>query len=390
MKILTPTPECAEITQVVDGYQLCAQCGEPLVADETAILVPRSRSWLIYTHEINPSCKPKAVRGWKAVRFAEAVRKLENDDVFREAEPYDVGGLIHKCVCLLDDKHVKAELKLVEYWPSDEAVANGGVDIRVLLSRYQLRAAGNGRRTNVPHNQETGVDRGGARGFLIRNFIEDALIAAIDENSLNAGLQAYIECLLSCRRKTYATARKAPSIETPPLGAVGKMAEVRVGVATRRKRSPKADSVLSRDVKDNPGEFPLYSKKKILKINRKWISEFECWAPKPDRVELPYNSITHPELYLWVAKSLRQLDPVDRDNPYGPVALLMRESIETLNAQRNEAFRGENIQWEVHEEAVPAMAVPRDMAQHDPPIWTARKVARGKHHECELHDALTH
>ena len=370
MKILTPTPECAEITQVVDGYQICARCGEPLVTGESAVVVPRSCSWLIYTHEINLSCPSKAVRGWKAVRLAEAVRKLENEDVFREAEPHDFRGALHECVCLLDDKHIKAELKLVEYWPSDEAVANGGVDIRVLLSRYQARAAGNGKHTNVPHNQETGVDRGGKRRFLMRNFIEDALIAAIDENSLNAGLQAYIECLLSCRRKTYATARKAPSIETTPLGAVGKMAEVRVGVATRRKRSPKADSVLSRDVKDNPGEFPLYSKKKILKINRKWISEFECWAPKPDRVELPYNSTTHPELYLWAAKSLDQLKPVDRDNPYGPVAILMRESIETLNAQRNEVFRGENIQREELEEVAAAMAVPRDMARYDPPIWT--------------------
>jgi|HubBroStandDraft_2_1064218.scaffolds.fasta_scaffold00415_5 hypothetical protein len=338
MKTLAPAPECAEIREVVDGYQLCGRCGEHLVEGESAVVVPRSRSWRIYTHEINPTCPPKAVRGWKAIRFAEAVRKLENVDAIRDAKRYDLGGVLHECVCLLDDKHIKAELKLVEHWPSDESVADGGVDTRVLL------------------NRDTGIGGGSERRLLIRNFIEDGLIAAIDENNLTSGLEPFIECLWSCRRKTYARVLNTPSIETTPLGAVGKTAEIRVSVAVRRTSLPKADSVLSRDVKDSPGEFPLYSRTNILKINGKWISEFECWAPKPDRVEVPYSSITNPELYLW--EPPRQLHPksVDSSNPYGPVARLTRESINALSPRRNEASRGENIQWKASEEKPRTMA----------------------------------
>jgi hypothetical protein len=376
MRVLAPIPESAAVRQVVDGYQLCARCGGPLVAGESAVVVSRLPSGLIYAHKIGSNCPSKAVRGWKAARSAESIRKQQNKADARKAAPLYIAGSLHTCMSLLDDQHISAELALVEYWPSDEAVANS-VDVSVLLSRFQFRAAGCGKHTTVPHNQETGVDRGGGRQFFIRNSVEDGLVTAIDENALDSSLQLFIECLWSCRRKTYAMVVQAPSLELAPLGPVSRVAEVKISPAAHKTRLSKADTVLSRDVSGKPVEFPLYSKRPVLRNKRKWISEFECWAPKPNPVELRYNSITDPKLFLWAARSLRQLGSVDSSNPYGPVAMLMRESIEKLNTQRNVTSRGENIQWKAAEEKPRTMAASGRSCSNDSPhpqrdLWAIR------------------
>jgi hypothetical protein len=115
MRVLAPTPESNVSTEVGDGYQLCARCGEALVTGENALAAPRLYSWLVCTHQIGPGCPPKSVRGWKAVRFADTVREHPNKEVHREGEPYNIGGARRACVCLIDDRHLEAELALVVY-----------------------------------------------------------------------------------------------------------------------------------------------------------------------------------------------------------------------------------------------------------------------------------
>jgi len=369
MRVLALTPESNVSTEIGDGYQLCARCGEALVTGENALAAPRLYSWLVYTHHIGPGCPPKSVRGWKAVRFADTVREQSNKEVYREGEPYNIGGARRVCVCLLDDKHIDAELALVDYQPSDEVVTNGS-DLRKLLSRFQAsEAGGGGKRLTVPEDQDNGGKN--TWRFLVRNSIEKHLIAAIDGNSLTRSLDILVECLGAQRRKSYATSRTAPPVDPTPHAFIDATAVAELSVRRPRGRlSPRADHVLSRDLKGRAVELPLYSNQGVIKNEGKWVSEFEYWAPKPKPVELPYNSITHPKLFLWAAESLDQLEPVDSSNPYGPVAILMRESIDRLNAQRNDASRCENIEWEETEEpdeAVPVLAGSRKMARYEGP-----------------------
>jgi hypothetical protein len=115
MRVLAPTPENNVSAQVVDGYQLCARCGEVMIIGESAVVVRRFRSWLIYSHPLGPKCPPQAVRGWNAVRSADGIRKFPNKEVYRPAGPQHIGGSLRECVCLLDDEHIEAELELVEY-----------------------------------------------------------------------------------------------------------------------------------------------------------------------------------------------------------------------------------------------------------------------------------
>jgi hypothetical protein len=345
MKVLAPTPESNVSTQIVDGYQLCARCGAAMVTGDNALIAPRLHSWLVYTHHIGPGCPPKAVRGWKAIRFADTVRERPNNEVYRDGESYDIARSRRACVCLLDDKHIKAELDLVEYQPSDEVVASGA-DFRELLSRFQAGEVGGGKRLNIQGDEENG--RKQTWKFLVRNYTEEGLVAAIDGNNLARGLELLVECLALQRRKSYVTSRTAPPVDPTPRAFVDANAVTELsGRRPRGRLSPRADHVLSRDLKGRPVEFPLYSNQKIFENEGKWISEFECRSLKPEPVDLSYSSITHPKLFLWTADSLGQLEPVDSSNPYGPVAMLMRESIEQLNAQREGTFRCENIEWEV-------------------------------------------
>ena len=341
MRVLAPAPESNVSTEIADGYQLCARCGEALVTGENALAAPRLYSWLV---------------------------ERPNKEVHREGEPYNIGGARRACVCLIDDRHLEAELALVEYQPSDEVVTSGA-DLRKLLSQFQAREAGAGRRLTVPEDQENGGKN--TWRFLVRNSIEKDLIAAIDGNHLTRSLDILVECLGAERRKNYATSRNAPPVDPTPHAFVDATAVRELRVRRPRGRSsPRADHVLSRDLKGRAVELPLYSNQGALKNEGKWLSEFEYWSPKSKPVELPYNSITHPKLFLWAAESLDQPEAVDSTNPYGPVAILMRESIDQLNAQRNDDSRCENIEWEETEEteeAVPVLAGSRKMACYEGP-----------------------
>jgi len=110
MRVLAPPPCSAITVQVENGYQLCARCGEVLTEGEAAVAVQRLCSWLIYAHELGPHCPPKAVRGWLAARKADTMRNLENKEMFRTGEPYSLNGVLKPCVCILDDRHIDAEL----------------------------------------------------------------------------------------------------------------------------------------------------------------------------------------------------------------------------------------------------------------------------------------
>jgi hypothetical protein len=182
MRVLAPIPESNVSTEIVDGYQLCARCGEALVTGENALAAPRLHSWLVYTHQVGPGCPPKSVRGWKAVRFADTVRERSSKAVYREAEPYDIGGLLRPCVCSLDDKHIDAELALVTYQPSDE-ISGSTAELADALSDSQAR-----------------------------DSVEEDLNAAIDANNLERTLELLVECLNLERKKTYLTLRTPPPV----------------------------------------------------------------------------------------------------------------------------------------------------------------------------------
>jgi hypothetical protein len=315
MRVLAPTPESCEITQVSDGYQLCARCGEPLVTGEIAVAAPRLPSWLIYTHHIGPDCPAKAVRGWKAVKAADAMRTVPNKEVLRDAEPCYIGGSLRPCVCVLDDKHIEAELVLAEHQPSDEVAVN------------------------TVDSQRKGT----------RNSVEDNLIAAIDETDFDKYYEVLLKVLQSCRRSTYATLRTAPPIAPTSHGFTYPRAVRDVRTLARRKvRLSKAPfEVLDWDAAEVPAEFALYSNRKVLKTNGKRKSELEIWTPQPEPIDLPFNSKSHPELFVWKAASQSQRESVDNSMPYGPIAMLRPDALERLNARRKTLLRGENIQRNV-------------------------------------------
>jgi hypothetical protein len=335
-----PTPTSAITTQVDNGYQLCARCGKVLVEGETVVVVPRAPFWLIHTHQIGPNCPPKAVKGWKAVRASEAIRTAANVITPREAEPFHLGAAAFPSVCLLDNKHIKAELALVDYAPSDESPANAE-DIRALLSRVQFRMLGDGTRAVAQNGLDGSSHSQGQWQPLIRNFVEDGLITSIDENSLSNALQTLVESLRPCRR-SYATFRTAPPIDRFPHAFVGPHAQRKLRTyEPRRVRLPKADhDVLTWDAKGRPAEFALYSNRKVLKRGRKRISELEAWGPKPVPIGLPYSSSANPELYRWQqppqCKTVRHWPNGESQIPYGPVAVLNPVDLAVFNTQRKD------------------------------------------------------
>ena len=245
-----------------------------------------------------------------------------------------LNGLPKPCVCILDDRHIEAELALVEYQFSDEVTVRG--DFNSLLSRFCLRTIGTGRCRTAAFDGEGESEGKRKRQIIVRNFVEDEFLAAIDENYLSRSMQMWIRIAWSCRRKTYATFRAAPPVPSHHviIGPIHHTRQVRVR-QRKKARLPKAPSgVLSRDTKERPVEFALYAQRKVLKLDGKRMSEFEAWqleglAPKPEPVDLSFNSSNSPEMYIWKAES----KPVDQSNPHGPVAILNPVDVAALNEQ---------------------------------------------------------
>jgi hypothetical protein len=325
MRELTPAPASATTAEVTDGYQLCARCGNPIVQGEQAFVVRRLNDWLIYTHPLGPGCPPDAVRGWLTAGRADAIRELDNEEnIFRPANAHclDHLGLVARpCVCVLDDRHIDSELKLVTYYASDEAPASG-TDLRTLLSDFYSRLHGSGKRA-AAHE-----DGGGEWQTIIHNFVEEDMVCAIDAGAIGDALDALRDVLWSARNRSYATFRAAPA---PDLcgNAILKPALIRKLRVQRPKKArlPKAPSgVLAWDGEGQAAEWALYSKRKTLKINGKWVSEFEVWAPKPAPVALDFDSATEPDRYTW------------ENTACGWVATLKPEMVAKLNGDTKPAF----------------------------------------------------
>jgi hypothetical protein len=107
-----------------------------------------------------------------------------------------------------------ANRSLAENQPSDEATTDGD-DVVSLLSFHLSRVAGNGKRVVLSDNLKNGSEHN-----LVRNFTEEAVIAALDGNRLDKGIQELVEILWACRKKGYATFRAAPPIDQPGPVAV--------------------------------------------------------------------------------------------------------------------------------------------------------------------------
>jgi hypothetical protein len=263
----------------------------------------------------------------------------------REAATMCLFGSVFPSVCLLDDNHIKAELALVDYAPSDESPASLA-DIRALLSRHQFAMSRGGRRAAAQNGLESdGLNKSQWRS-LIRNFTEDDLITSIDDNGLSMTVQILMDILWSCR-KSYSTLRPAPPVDPFLHAFVDLGAEKGVHTQDRRKlQSSRAPyDVLAWDAKGRRAEFALYSRRKVLNHNGKRISEFEAWAPKPKPVDLPFSSRINSDLYIWKPSLEAESKSVDQSNPHGPVAILNPVDVAALNEQRNTPSRGENILW---------------------------------------------
>jgi len=352
MRVLAPSPASASEGRVTDGYQLCARCGKVLVDGESVILVRRRSSYVIHTHEVGPLCPPKAVRGWKVARAADRIRGLRNQDsIFREGEPCCFRG--RTCVCVMDDRHIEAELALVEYQPSDELpwIATDVQDDR--------------EQENEDPADEEVVDSRPKGG--VRNYVENQLIDQIAEGRLADYLRIHIQVVWQCREKTYAKFATAPTTE-PGHAFINTMVERQVRVRQRwRSRLPKAPfDVLARDLDGRRVEFALYSIRKVLKIGKRRRSEFEFWKPKPDPVVLPINSRQYPNFYDWIeCRPKARCEPVDRDNPFGPVAMMSPEVLraaKTLISRRKHIVDAAHARPAAQPELVPALAASSDGA----------------------------
>jgi len=276
------------------------------------------------------------------------MRNAQNKEMLREGNPYGVNGELKPCVCVLDDRHIDSELELAEYNFSNE-VPTKDHDLRALISRLHLRTIGGGKCTLGQFEPE--IQRRGKANqeTAVRNFIEDDVVSALDRGCLVENIRIWMEAAWSCRKRTYATFRAAPGSDDKVfVGPIHK--GDRVYVCQRKKqRLPKAPSgVLSQDTKERPVEFALYAQHKILKLDGKRMSEFEAWqleglAPKPEPVDLSFNSSDSPEMYIWEQNPKAESKPIDQSNPYGSVAVLNSVDVSLLNERRKGRSHGENI-----------------------------------------------
>ena len=192
MRHPAPSPESLARKPLIDGYQLCARCGNVLVEGDIVDVVSRLSNWLIYSHPA--VCSENAVHGWQAVRYAEGIRNKPNAPTFRPAEPLEYFGIMRPCVCTLDDEHTEAELQLADFDFSSEAPTNGD-DLRTILATSESRFSGRAKRS-----------------------IEEHIITVIDSGALalTQTVDLWLDVMWTCRRKTYATFREAPEQESSP------------------------------------------------------------------------------------------------------------------------------------------------------------------------------
>ena len=336
MRVLAPPPANAIAMPVKDGYQLCARCGQVMTDGETAVVTPRSPFWLIYSHELGQHCPPKATRGWLAAKRANARRNSENKEILRTGEPYSLNGVPKPCVCILDDRHIEAELALVEYQFSDE-IPTAHNDLRSLLSNFHSLEIGNGKCVLAQTEPETRVSSGITRHTIFLNFIEEKLVDALDKGCLIENVRAWVEAVWPIRKRTYATFTTAPATNHRLLvGRRRDVPEVRVRERTRT-RLPRAPwDILSWDAKGTPSEFALYSKRKLLTLNGRHMPELEARelegsVTKPRPVDVPFSSTLNPELYTWQSCRGATSGPVDGTNPFGRVARLNPLDMAALN-----------------------------------------------------------
>jgi hypothetical protein len=255
----------------------------------------------------------------------------------------------------MDDKHIEAELALVEYQPSDELQR---IAPEVQDDQPEDRGEESDGEVLAP----------GPRGSKY-NYVENQLIAQRDESRL--GLYLYLrvhaEVVWLCRKKTYATLGVAPSTD-PWHPFISTTAERKVRMRQRkRSKLPKAQfDVLTRDLDGRPVEFALYSERKVLKIGKRRSSELESWNPKPDPVVLPFSSQRYPSFCDWIeCRPKARCEPVDRDNPFGPVAIMRPELLraaKTLISRRKHIVDAAHARPAAQPELVPALAASSDNA----------------------------
>jgi hypothetical protein len=335
MRYTAPKPLEARTEVIVDDYQLCARCGRVMTNGETAIVVQRSPSWLIYSHPEGPDCPAKAVKGWLAVRRAEGIRSSQNKETPRRAEPVKLNCLVRECVCILDSKHIRGELDLVDYAPREIPTRSTG--IRYLLSNLQFRMEGGSRCAVAQLDPEEGESHRGWQP-VVCNAVEDDIIAAIDAGNLSRTVETALEIITSRRRRSYGTVRIVPAVDLWPEAIVGhgEVSELKgKSCTTRRSRLPKAQpEVLTWDSEGRPGEYALHSRRRWIKLNGHSVTELQAWKPKPEPFPLRYKSRNNPSAYDFQLapkrKPIRHWPRGESHAPYGPVAVLKLEAVENL------------------------------------------------------------
>lgn len=219
MRCPAPTPQSAWAEIVEEGYQLCGRCGGVLAAGDSAVIVRRSPSWLIYTHP--HQCSRNAVHGWLAVRRVEGIRDSAN--IFTPMPALECCQPISewlgspcRCVCFLDEKHIRVERDLVtltDEWPAKPC------DIRSVLERRMRRDYADGYRCTIPSEDAyyEDSDRAGVRhrSPIVRNYVEDNLVAALDRPGGLERLDWGSQEIQKLRSKTYMTGRALSDLVVP-------------------------------------------------------------------------------------------------------------------------------------------------------------------------------
>jgi hypothetical protein len=299
MRFPSSKPKSLTSAYLIGGYQLCARCGAVLVEGDPVNLARRLSDWIIYTHPHCPQEAPKAVRGWLAVRRAELVREKPNVETLREATPYVLLGASRQCTCVLDREHIKVELGLVSYHPSDETAES-----QIVETKQQCA-----------DKEEEGTDANDL--FSVRAIawsrphpshpIQTAFAAAFDNSSSFDALEFWEQIKWACRKESYATFRETPEQPSSPIISTIEKEQTVAAHALEKSilGNLSQGAVLTFDTKDVAAEHALYSLHRIINDAGTPSSELDLWIryeaerARPRPVELGYNRGTNPERYEW-------------------------------------------------------------------------------------------
>jgi hypothetical protein len=267
-----------------------------MVAGDLADVVSRACDWHIYSHPCQ--CAPGFPLGWKVVKWAQLVRDSKNDETLRESARLQVGSRRLTTTCLLDDRHIKAELAVL----ANSAIAKREVigtelDVREYLESEESHSLTGARWHTVTPSHDEGpksVQRGVPSAT---NLSELLMIAADAEGTALARAAIAREVIWEERARTYATGRYLVVADLPLMLDVPPPPSKH---ARNRKRSHKG-SVNLWDGSGRAEEWALYAGKQLARyILEDWpwfLRTLGIWTTPPRLRTCWWSHRSHPHLY---------------------------------------------------------------------------------------------